>query len=317
MNFEHSEFVDDIIALQSFNIDEDDESEEVETVLTHVVERDPLIFMNGVSYRHRMALQGHRSNSVATREKEIKHVLRKTKQQCDIMNDADQLTVDSVVELYFGRRSNWLFSMEDRVREGLRNIDAEQIFQGEIFGYLEFLLMCHFYDTSPTKLFQRGDLYRVPEMKLQRFLEIQAALGTSDVRNEEELHYWNNNHNAIPLVNVSLQHLAYLSHEVGFVPDSVVAVDDHKLTMRSRKVYEEAGLTMCFHRDSNPGPNLMAALSCGTGLFLGGKFQAIGESAIACAEKALSGDNNGRWFYHIFLNPFCNFENRYFLFKSN
>ena len=58
---------------------------------------------------------------------------------------------------------------------------------------------------------------------------------------------------------------------------------------------------MCFRRDSNPGPNLMAAVSCGTGLFLGGKFQAIGESAIACAEKALSGDNNERWFYHIFF----------------
>ena len=77
------------------------------------------------------------------------------------------MLLDSVVSFY-------LQTIVDRLNTGLRDAGHEPLSENgkEMYGLLQMIVLCHFYDASPSVLTGSNLLFHQPVLSKQRFKEM-------------------------------------------------------------------------------------------------------------------------------------------------
>jgi hypothetical protein len=177
-------------------------------------------------------------------------------------------TFDGRIEHFFGPQAPWMTGLKTQIRMGLLRIGKESLGEHEVYEFLEFSFMCHFFNMSPTILTHTSVAIQKPLMSLRRFEDILHSLDAEGPI--ERSHLFD-----------SLRNASSMCQTISFVENGVLSLDDNKIRHRSTEV-SPYRLARVFHRNGSPGPTVHLISSVLTGMPLVMHAQMEGETNAMC-----------------------------------
>jgi hypothetical protein len=177
-------------------------------------------------------------------------------------------TFDGRIEHFFGPQSPWMTRLKTHVRMGLSRMGKETLGEHEVYEFLEFSFMCHFFNMSPTVLTHPLVQIEKPLMSLKRFEDILHSLDA--VGSTERSHLFD-----------SLRNASSMCQTISYVENGVLSLDDNKIRHRSTEV-SPYRLARVFHRNGSPGPTVHLISSVLTAMPLVMHAQMEGETNAMC-----------------------------------
>ena len=195
-----------------------------------------------------------------------------------LKEEGHRVKADFYELLFKSEQAIWKTMLKERINGGLRKneIVDHHLQEWEYYSFLMCLWSLHYYDKSPTMLFdedQAPNFGFKQSLTLRRFLDILHSLGSPMSRSSfERSAVWVPPLEKLSLYTDSVDHLGEQLRKIVYLMDcTIISLDDDKLR-HSIKDAADVGARLIFSRGHQKCPTFIAGMSKSMDDFLGGRI---------------------------------------------